>query len=335
LYEIWLARKRDPSTLSVGTLRFFQGAAWDFLAWRRRAYLVTGALLLAGFGFIAVRGIGYGVDFAGGTLTQVTTTRPIDLGQLRGALADRGLGTAEVQRFGGPNGFVVRAAVTEDLPAQKATVAAAVETVAGPGQFTVARTEGVGPKVGSELRSKALIAILLSFGAVLGYLAFRFEWRFGLAAVVATAHDIVATIAFIAALNLDITLVVVAALLTVVGYSLNDTIVIFDRVRENLRSRHRDPLEQVLNRAVNETLPRTVMTGGTALATLAALAVFGGEVIRPFALVMFFGIFTGTFSSIFIASPVLAYIHRRWPSGAGAGQPVPVATTAMAAPPGG
>ena len=115
------------------------------------------------------------------------------------------------------------------------------------------------------------------------------------------------------ALDLEFTLVVVAALLTVVGYSLNDTIVIFDRVRENFRSRHREPLEQTLNRSVNETLPRTVLTGGTALATLAALAVFGGDVIRPFALVMFFGIFTGTFSSIFIASPVLAFIHRRWP----------------------
>jgi len=313
LYQIWLSRKSDPSTLSVGSFRLFRGANWNFLGRRRLAYGITGAILLVGLVLGATRGVRSGVDFTGGTLTQVETTRPIDLGQLRGALADRGLGTAEVQRFGAPNRFVVRAGLTDDLQGQKATVAAALEATAGPGQFTVARTEGVGPKVGEELRTKALLAILLSFGAVLGYLAFRFEWRFGLAAIVATAHDILATLAFIVALDLEFTLVVVAALLTVVGYSLNDTIVIFDRVRENFRSRHREPLEQTLNRSVNETLPRTVLTGGTALATLAALAVFGGDVIRPFALVMFFGIFTGTFSSIFIASPVLAFIHRRWP----------------------
>ena len=202
-------------------------------------------------------------------------------------------------------------------------IAGALDDAVGDGQYQVTRSESVGPKVGSELRGQAVMAILLSFLAVLIYLAWRFEWRFGLAAVAATAHDILVTIAFITALGLEINLVVVAALLTVVGYSLNDTIVIFDRVRENLRARRGASLDEVLNRGVNETLPRTVLTGGTALGMLAALAIFGGEVVRPFAVIMFFGIFTGTFSSIFIASPVLAAIHRRWPTGSAESQ-VPV-----------
>jgi preprotein translocase SecF subunit len=175
------------------------------------------------------------------------------------------------------------------------------------------RSTGVGPKVGGELRTQALLAILASFFAVLVYLAFRFEWRFGLAAIVATAHDILATLAFIVAMRLEVSLVVVAALLTMVGYSLNDTIIIFDRVRENLKKHQKMGFADILNLSINETLPRSVLTHLTTLATLLALAVFGGEVIRPFALVMFFGVFTGTFSSVFIAAPVLMWIEQKWP----------------------
>ncbi len=168
------------------------------------------------------------------------------------------------------------------------------------------------PKVGGELQEKALIAILFSFVATLIYLAFRFEWRFGLAAVIATAHDVLATVAFIRYLDLEVSLVVVAAVLTVLGYSLNDTIVIFDRVRENVKLHARKPLAELLNLSINETLPRTILTGGTTLATALVLSFFAGEVIKPFALVMTFGIIVGTFSSIFVASPVLLGITRRW-----------------------
>ncbi len=157
------------------------------------------------------------------------------------------------------------------------------------------------------------MAILLSFLVVLIYLAFRFEWRFGLAAVVATAHDILATLAFIAILRIEISLFIVAALLSIVGYSLNDTIVIFDRVRENLHKVRTEGFVSVLNRSVNETLPRTVLTGGTALGSLVAMAALGGDVVRPFALVMLFGVIVGTFSSIFIAAPVLLAIETKWP----------------------
>jgi len=145
------------------------------------------------------------------------------------------------------------------------------------------------------------------------YLAFRFEWRFGLAAIIATAHDILPTLAFIVAMRLEVSLVIVAAVLTMVGYSLNDTIIIFDRVRENLKKHQKMGFAEILNLSINETLPRSVLTHMTTLATLLALALFGGEVIRPFALVMFFGVFTGTFSSVFIAAPVLMWIEQKWP----------------------
>src|SRR5437870_12920836 len=175
------------------------------------------------------------------------------------------------------------------------------------------RTEAVGPKVGRELQGKAFLAIFFSFIVTLVYLAIRFEWRFGLAAVLATFHDILTTIAFIRYLNLEVSLVVVGAVLTIVGYSLNDTIIIFDRVRENLRKYRRQNLYQILNLSINETLPRSILTHGTTMATTLALAFLAGEVIRPFALVMTFGIFTGTISSVYIAAPILMYIEKRWP----------------------
>ena len=160
----------------------------------------------------------------------------------------------------------------------------ALESVVGAGKFTVGKSTAVGPKVGAELRSKAFLAILLSFAAVLAYLAIRFEWRFGLAAVAATAHDLLATLAFIAIMRIEVSLFVVAALLSIVGYSLNDTIVIFDRVRENLHKAKQEGFANILNRSVNDTLPRTVLTGGTALGSLIAMAALGGDVVRPFAL---------------------------------------------------
>ena len=320
LYLVWLRHRPQLSKLSVGRFRLLQHARFDFIGARRKAYFATALLLLLGVGFLSVRGVRYGVDFTGGTLYRVKTAQAVDKGRMRDALEARGIGGAEIQRFGGAEELNIRAGLAptgeggeRDLERTAVLVAGALDDVAGPGKYDITRTEAVGPKVGGELRVQAAWAIQLSFLAVLAYLAYRFEWRFGLAAIAATAHDILVTIAFIAAVDLEISLVVVAALLTVVGYSLNDTIVIFDRVREHLRRRGGAGLAEILNRAVNETLPRTLLTGGTALATLAALAWFGGEVIRPFAVVMLFGIITGTFSSIFIASPVLAYIHRRWP----------------------
>jgi preprotein translocase subunit SecF len=310
-------------------LRLFDKANYDFIGVRRYAYGLTVAILLPGLLFLLVKGLNYSIEFTGGTLLQIQSKKPVDVGDLRRGLDQQGLHGAEIQNFGTENEFVIRARVVKpgtdanDTQATADVVRKALDAVLGVGNYTVLRVEAVGPKVGAELRQKAFLAIFLSFFAVLAYLAYRFEWRFGLAAVMATAHDILATIAFIGILRLEVSLTVVAAVLSMVGYSLNDTIIIFDRVRENLYRHKQESFEQILNRSINETLPRSVLTHGTTMASLIALTIFGGEVIRPFALVMLFGVFTGTFSSIYIASPVLMAIEKRWPGPAARGHLAP------------
>jgi preprotein translocase subunit SecF len=310
-------------------LRLFSNAKYDFIGVRSYAYGLTALILIPGLIFLLLKGLNYSIEFTGGTLIQVESSKPVDVALLRAGLDREGIHGAEIQNFGAENEYVIRARVAKpgsdanDTQATAQAVGHALDTMLGAGSYSVVRTEAVGPKVGGELRQKAFLAIFLSFFAVLAYLAYRFEWRFGLAAIVATAHDILATIVFVGVMQLEVSLTVVAALLSMVGYSLNDTIIIFDRVRENLHKHKHESFEQILNRSVNETLPRSILTHGTSLATLLALTVFGGEVIRPFALVMFFGVFVGTFSSIYIASPVLMAIEKRWPGPAGRGHLAP------------
>ncbi len=318
LYMIWLQRRPDATTLSVGSVRLFKDAHYDFIGVRRYAYGVTAGILAIGLAFLLIRGVNYSIEFTGGTLVQITTPQNVDAGRIRAGLDGAGLNGSEIQQFGGPGEWVIRARAAgtidaNDTQATSALVTKGLDSAIGTGKYKVVRAEAVGPKVGGELRQRALIAIFLSFFAVLAYLAYRFEWRFGLAAIAATAHDILATIGFIAVINLEVSLVVVAGVLTMVGYSLNDTIIIFDRARENLKKHPKESFYDILNRSINETLPRSILTHGLTLSTLLSLAIFGGEVIRPFALVMFFGVFTGTFSSIYIAAPVLMYIETRWP----------------------
>ena len=302
--------------------RFFANANYDFIGVRKYAYGVTALVAIPGLILLAIFGLNYSIEFTGGTLVQVTATAPTppSTGEMRSALDAGGLRGAEIQSFGTNREFVIRARLSEagaggqqEAEATAAVVTGALERRFGASAMTVQRVEAVGPKVGGELRQKALGAILLSFVGVLVYLAFRFEFRFGVAAVLATAHDILTTLAFIKYMNLEMSLLVVGAILTVVGYSLNDTIIIFDRTRENLHKYKRDDFAGILNRSINETLPRSVLTHATTMAATIALLIFAGEVIRPWAWVMTFGVFTGTFSSIYIAGPVLLYIEKRWP----------------------
>ncbi len=297
--------------------RILHDTRYDFIRWWRVAAGLTIAFIAVGMIFLAVhRGFVYSVDFTGGTVVQLKFTQPPDVARLRSALEAAGAVEPVVQQFGAATDYIVRVkgdTAAAGTDAARQLVRRAVESVVGPGNFTIERSEAVGARVGAELRRGAIIAILISFAITLVYLAWRFEWRFGLAAVCATAHDILATIAFVAMLRLEVSLTVIAALLTVIGYSLNDTIIIFDRVRENLRRNRKEPLYDTLNRSVNETLPRSVLTHATTLAATLALLFFAGEVIRPFAWVMAFGIFTGTFSSIYVASPILMYVERRFP----------------------
>jgi preprotein translocase subunit SecF len=310
-------------------MRLFANAKYDFLRRRKVAYLITLALTIPGLLVVLFRGLNYSVEFTGGTLMQVETQKPVDVAAVRSALVERGIPGPEIQTFGSDRELVIRARVAKegtdanDTQATAAAVQQALDATLGAGTYTLLRTEAVGPKVGGELREKALMAILLSFAAVLIYLAYRFEWRFGVAAIIATAHDILASIAFIGLVRLEVSLFVVAGLMTIIGYSLNDTIVIFDRIRENLHLRKREGFVDILNQSINETLPRTVFTGSTALGSLVALAVLGGEVVRPFALLMLFGVIVGTFSSIFIAAPALLEIEKRWPGPASRGHMAP------------
>jgi preprotein translocase subunit SecF len=322
-------------------MRLFAHANYDFMGRRRIAYLITLAIMLPGLVVLLIRGVNYSVEFTGGTLVQVESKQPVDVAAVRSALAQRGIEGAEIQSFGSDRELVIRARLAkkgtdqDDTQATGAALQQALDAVLGAGTYSILRTEAVGPKVGGELREKAIMAILLSFLAVLAYLAYRFEWRFGVAAVIATAHDIIASIAFVGIVQLEVSLFVVAGLMTIIGYSLNDTIVIFDRIRENLHLRKRDQFLEILNRSINETLPRTVFTGTTALGSLLALAILGGDVVRPFALLMLFGVVVGTFSSIFIASPALLEIEKRWPGQTARGHlgPKPPSSTARKAQP--
>jgi preprotein translocase subunit SecF len=301
-------------------IRILHGTNIDFIRWWKWAVGITAAFIILGLSSLAIKGVNYSIEFTGGTLMQLQFTQPVDVGALRASLDQAGITGAEIQQFGNAREYTVRAQEAEQRGAATSgaeSVSKKIETVLeqkyGTNNVKVIRTEAVGPRVGDELRRDAIIAMLLSFLVTTVYLAIRFEWRFGVAALIATAHDVFTTLAFIKLLHLEVSLTVVAAILTVIGYSLNDTIIIFDRVREDLRKGRKESLYQTLNRAINETLPRSILTHATTFAATMALLFFAGEVIRPFAWVMAFGIFTGTFSSIYIAGPVLLWIERKWP----------------------
>lgn len=296
-------------------MRFFENADFKFIERRRPAYMVSalviGASILAMIGFqVSGRSwVNYGVDFTGGTLVQLLFHEPTTVGELRGELSQF---QADVTRFGGENEFLVRVPqFAEEGTNVSDIIVGVVAEAYGEGTFEVVRTEAVGPKIGDELQTKALLAILMSFALTLVYLAFRFEWRFGVAAIIATLHDIIVALGFISIFRLEVSLPTVAAVLTIIGYSLNDTIIVFDRIRENLKKHRRAEYIDLLNRSINEVLPRTVMTSGTTLAVLLALFLLGGPLIRDFAVILILGIVVGTYSSVFVASPALLEIEQR------------------------
>lgn len=300
-------------------MRLFEHANFDFVG-KRKTFFVISALTLLVFVAGAVyfqiaRGswLNYSVDFTGGTLVQVRIAGETDIGDLRPVI-DQAVPGSEITAFGEGNEFLIRSPQAEgDATGASERIIDALRAQFGEQSFEIVRTEAVGAKVGGELQTRALLAILLSFATTLIYLAFRFEWRFGLAAIIATAHDVLCAMGFISLLQLDVALPTVAALLTILGYSLNDTIVVFDRVRENLPNMRRDGFEKVLNRSINETLPRTVMTSLTTIVTLLALFLFGTGSLRDFALIMIVGVVIGTYSSIFIGAASLLEIEKRWP----------------------
>jgi preprotein translocase subunit SecF len=304
-------------------MRFFAKANYKFIERRRTAYVFSGVLVALGIAAMLfnVFALGswqnYGVDFTGGSLIQVRFQGPMTAGELRDALG--GSQAPPITRFGEENEFVIRAPLAEDasITEVEREIEGQIAAALGADSFEVVRTELVGAKVGGELQQKAMLAILFSFVLTLVYLAIRFEFRFGLAAIIATFHDMIITLGFLALFRVEIALPTVAAILTIVGYSLNDTIVVFDRIRENMHkkgARKRNPVD-VVNESINETLPRTVLTSGTTLAVLMALLILGGAVIQDFTIVLILGVVIGTYSSIFVASPALIEIQKRWGEG--------------------
>ncbi|MDR0786747.1 MAG: protein translocase subunit SecF [Gemmatimonadota bacterium] len=301
-------------------MRIFANADYPFLRWRFKAYAVAALLLALGVLAMVVNAVTtgswlhYGVDFTGGTLVQVDFHSPVEAEDIRAVNPD----WTSVTRFGEPGAseYVIRVPSFQSQlnidPASEVTTS--LTRVFGEGSFQVIRTESVGPRVGAELQQRALLAIVVSMIGTLIYLALRFEWRFGIAAIIGTAYDVLISLGIIAVLRMEVDVTTVAAFLTIVGYSLNDTIVVFDRIRDEVgRAPRGTRFIAIANRAINETLPRTVITGGSTMLTLLTLFLFGGAVIRDFALVLILGIVIGTFTTVFIASPVLVDIQGRWP----------------------
>jgi preprotein translocase subunit SecF len=275
---------------------------------RRKWFMVFSVLLVvASVALFTLKGLNYGIDFKGGILIEVRTPKPADIGDLRGRISGLGLGDVSLQEFGDAREVLIRIQRQEgDEKAQQAAVGKVKEALGAGVEYR--RTEFVGPQVSEELFWDGLMAVGLSIVGILIYVWFRFEWQFGLAAIVALVHDVLSTIGIFALLGMEFNLTTVAAILTIAGYSINDTVVVFDRIRENLRKFKKMPLPELLNNSVNQTLSRTLITGLTTLVAVGSLYVLGGEVIRGFSFAIIWGIIIGTYSSICVASPLLLYL---------------------------
>jgi len=286
--------------------------AIDFMGRRIIAFVFSALLVLASTGLFLGQGLNLGIDFLGGILIEVKTKGPADVGAMRSTLGQLDLGDVSLQEFGAHDVVLIRVQRQEGGDEAQQQAVTAVKEALGGTVVEYRRTETVGPTVGEELQEAAIIAVLAAIGAILVYIWFRFEWQFGVAAVIALLHDVISTIGLFSLLQLDFNLATVAAVLTIAGYSINDTVVVFDRVRENLRKYKRMPLADLFNLSINGTLSRTILTSFTTLLALFSLAILGGEVIRGFSVAMIWGIVVGTYSSIALAVPLLLYlkVHR-------------------------
>jgi preprotein translocase subunit SecF len=289
----------------------------DFMGKRTGAFIISGLLIIVGIVSLIVHGgPNYGIDFAGGTLIQVRFLKPVSLDEIRESLKNAGLG-GTIQRFGaeGVGEYLIRLQTTSsDLEGVSATINDALAKRFGGETFEIRRTEMVGPKVGKDLRSKGLQAIIFALIGILIYISLRFKFRFAIGAVVALVHDVMITVGVFSLTNREFSLPVLAALLTIVGYSLNDTIVVYDRIRENMGRMRRELLEKTVNISINETLSRTILTSCTTLIVVIILFLMGGGVIHDFTFALLVGIVVGTYSSIFVASPLVVLWEKRFPT---------------------
>jgi preprotein translocase subunit SecF len=285
------------------------GTNLNFIGLRHFAFVLSAVLLIGSIGLAATKGLNFGIDFTGGTVIEIKTPDTPNLSDMRSTMNGFGLGGIIIQEFGAPDDLLIRLPQQEGGPEAEAVAMQSIRDVLSgmypDGGVDYRRTEFVGPQVGDELKKQGLYAILFALAGILAYVWFRFEWQFGVASVIALAHDSIATIGFFALMQMEFNLSTVAAILMIAGYSINDTVVVFDRIREKLRKYKKKPLHDVFNLALNKTLARTLMTSVTTLLALVALYVWGGEVIQGFVVALIFGIVIGTYSSIFIAAPLL------------------------------
>jgi preprotein translocase subunit SecF len=284
-----------------------------FMRWSRFGFFLSGILCAASIIVFATFDLNYGVDFKGGTLIQIQTQGPADLGKLRDDIGSLGLGDSELQEFGQKDTVLIRLKQQPGGDAAQQAAVAKVKEVLGTG-VEFQRVEVVGPKVSGELAQQGTIAVVLSILAVVAYIWFRFEWQFSVGAIASLLHDVILTIGLLTILRVEFNLSIIAAILTIVGYSLNDTVVVFDRIRECLRKYKTMPLVELIEYSLNSTLARTIITSITTMVALTALYIFGGEVIRGFTFTMLWGVIIGTYSSIFVAAPVLIILGttREW-----------------------
>ena len=309
---------------------FLRNPNFDFIKWRWHAIALSALLILAGVGFIVMRGLPLGIDFSGGTLVVVKFEQAVNEDAVRRAL-EAIPGDKVIQPYGGAteNEWLIRLPLGgheqgTNLEQGAQAVIAGLQA-ANIGKFELRSQEIVGPVIGRDLQLKGIYATLASIAGIAIYIGVRFRFAFAIGAIAATFHDILVTLAFLAFFNYDLSLNIVAALLTITGYSVNDTIVIFDRVRENLRTTKREPLETVVNRSVNQTLSRTIITAGTTFLSVLALYLFGGEVLEGFAFTMLVGIVSGTYSTVFIAAAIAIILSGKQAKGrqAAAARPAP------------
>lgn len=294
-------------------LQLFHNANYDFIGKMKVAFILSAIVI--GAGVVSLVGRGgprWSIDFTGGSVLQVVIQPTPGIAEVRRIIDGAGFVGAQVQDFGSREEYLITLPGVETGERSAADLAEeALRTALPQAQVEMRREEKVGPKIGGELKTAAANSVLAACVLVVAYLSVRFIFRYGVAALLATLHDVVITLGVFSLLNKEISLPIIAAFLTIIGYSLNDTIVVFDRIRENMRLRRREGYREVLNRSINETLSRTILTAGTTLLTALALYLLGGPVIHDFAFCMTFGVLTGTFSSIFIASPLLLLWYER------------------------
>ncbi len=286
---------------------------FDFMGKIKMTMTISGLVILIGLGSVALSGgLKYGIDFAGGTLIQLQFKTPPDIEVIRDGLKTISLGESTIQEFGSKRDILIRIQRSEEkLEAVGSKVRNSLGGKFNKEDITIERVEMVGPKVGRDLREKALLSILYAIIGIVIYISWRFELQYAVAAIIALVHDVLVTLGAFSILDKEFTLVIIAAFLAIIGYSLNDTIVVFDRIRENLRRRGKNTLVQTINASINQTLSRTLLTSGTTLMVVMALFFFGGEIIHDFSFALLVGILVGTYSSIFIASVFLVYWDSR------------------------